>query len=295
MAEKLILNLVDLDKSDIQYKISKFPDGQQSIELTTSFTRDLAEVTVEIKSRLNSFKDLEVIICANQAVRNLECRNVQLYVPYLLGARSDRAFTFHGVNYLKQVICPIINSQNFTRVRVLDPHSDVLEACINNFKKVPNIELVRWALTNIDNKNEAQSRVMLMSPDAGALKKIYDVAKEFRIQNVTTASKVRDIKTGNILRTELPTMNLDGIEHIVIIDDICDGGRTFIELAKEIRKQTDKSIYLIVTHGIFSGGLYDLSKHINSIYCTNSVKNIEVESYSDYTVNKDYLKQQNVF
>ena len=183
--------------------------------MTTSFTRDLAEVTVEIKSRLNSFKDLEVIICANQAVRNLECRNVQLYVPYLLGARSDRAFTFHGVNYLKQVICPIINSQNFTRVRVLDPHSDVLEACINNFKKVPNIELVRFALTKIDNKNEADSRVMLifkviclkprLSPEALVLVAHYTA-------DVAHLNKRRKICEGNCLILLLSSV-LDQLSH----------------------------------------------------------------------------------
>lgn len=267
-----ILNLVDLDKSPVRYKVSKFPDGQQSIEITHPLY--YVDDTVVIKSRLNSFQDLELIICANQALRNMGCRDIHLDVPYFLGARSDRQFVGGSVNYLKQVICPIINSQNFTQVTVLDPHSDVLEACLNNFVKNSNIELVRWALTKIDNRNEAQSRVMLMSPDAGALKKIYDVAKEFSITNVTTASKVRDIKTGQIVRTELPTMNLDGIEHIVIIDDICDGGRTFIELFKEIRKQTYKPVYLIVTHGIFSAGFDELGKYFDYIYTTNSVKDI---------------------
>jgi ribose-phosphate pyrophosphokinase len=199
------------------------------------------------------------------------------------------------VNYLKQVICPIINRQNYSKVIVVDSHSDVLEACLNNYEKISNIKLAKWALSNIDNKNGAQDRTMIVSPDAGALKKIYDIAKTFRIKNVVTAGKVRDIVTGNIVKTELPQMNLDGIEQIVIFDDICDGGRTFIELAKVIREQTEKPIYLVVTHGIFSAGLLELSKHFNGVYSTNSVKDINVEEYSDFTVNKDFLKQQNIF
>lgn len=31
------LNLVDLDKSDIKYKIQKFPDGQQNIVINTGY------------------------------------------------------------------------------------------------------------------------------------------------------------------------------------------------------------------------------------------------------------------
>lgn len=274
----LTLNLVDEAKSDFKYKISKFPDGQQSFEILHPLQFQYKKV--QIKSRLNSFRDLELIICANQALRNLDsCEDVELYVPSFLGARSDRKFNVGGINYLKQVIGPIINSQNFDRVTVMDPHSDVLEACLHNFDKKSNLKLVKFALEQIDNKNGAQDRVALISPDAGALKKIYDVAKFFRIPRVFTAAKVRDVLTGEIVRTEMPVMDLEGIEHLVIIDDICDGGRTFIELAKEIRKQTDKPIYLVVTHGIFSAGFEKLSEALNGVFCTNSIQDINSNTF----------------
>jgi ribose-phosphate pyrophosphokinase len=293
----IILNLAYPENiSEVEFKVSKFPDGQQTIDLLEWSSIGKYTDPVMIKSRLNSFRDLELIICATQAVRNIQPnKEIQLYVPYFLGSRSDRKFVEGGVNYLKQVICPIINSQNYSKVITVDSHSDVLEACLNNYEKISNVKLAKWALSNIDNKNGAQDRTMIVSPDAGALKKIYDIAKTFRIKNVVTAGKVRDIVTGNIVKTELPQMNLDGIEQIVIFDDICDGGRTFIELAKVIKEQTDKPIYLVVTHGIFSAGLLELSKHFNGVYSTNSVKDINVEEYSDFTVNKDFLKQQNIF
>ena len=293
----ITFDLVYPEKSDIKYKISQFPDGQQTIDLQDDWS-SIREYTdpVMIKSRLNSFRDLELIICATQAVRNVKSdKEIQLYVPYFLGSRSDRKFVEGGVNYLKQVICPIINRQNYSKVITLDPHSDVLEACLNNYRKISNVQLAKEAISDIDNKDGAQDRTMIVSPDAGALKKIYDIAKTFGIKNVVTAGKVRDIITGNIVKTELPQMNLDGIEQIVIFDDICDGGRTFIELAKVIREQTDKPIYLVVTHGIFSAGLLELSKHFNGVYSTNSVKDINVEEYSDFTVDKYFLKQLNIF
>jgi ribose-phosphate pyrophosphokinase len=276
------LNLADQNKSDIKYKISKFPDGQQAVMVEYFNSPN----PVQIRSRLNSFQDLELIICTNQALKEMGASEIELYVPYFLGARSDRKFLYGETNYLKNVICPIINSQGFSKVYVVDPHSDVLEACLNNFAKFSNYNLVDDALSYLIKEDE-DNKVALISPDAGALKKIYDVAKEFGISNVTTASKVREISTGTILRTELPTMDLDGIEHIVIIDDICDGGRTFIELAKEIIKQTNKPIYLIVTHGIFSAGFSELSKYFTYIYTTNSVKDIS----SDITL----VKQLNIF
>lgn len=294
----IILNLVDVSKSEIQYKISKFPDGQQTVDLMGWESIVSYVDTVKIKSRLNSFRDLELILCATQAIRNIDPkRDIQLYVPYFLGARSDRKFVNGGVNYLKQVICPIINSQNYSRVISLDPHSDVLEACLNNFQKETNISLAKFALSNIDNKDGAQDRTMVVSPDAGALKKIYDVAKTFGIKNVVTAGKVRDIKTGNIVKTELPEVSWEGISQVVIFDDICDGGRTFIELAKVIKEQTDKPLYLVVTHGIFSAGFGELNKYFDGIFTTNSVKDLGNDEVTiGIGSGKPYfVKQQNVF
>lgn len=57
------LNLVRPDGDfDIQYKVSRFPDGQQGITIQEVYD---PEEPHEIISRLNSFSDLELILCAN--------------------------------------------------------------------------------------------------------------------------------------------------------------------------------------------------------------------------------------
>jgi ribose-phosphate pyrophosphokinase len=285
----------------VDFKVSKFADGQQSLTLTGDMRGNLSYLQgadVIIKSRLNNFKDLELIICANQALRECSVATVSLYVPYFLGARSDRKFTEGSSNYLKTVICPIINSQKFESVQVLDPHSDVLEACLNNFQKVSNYLLVKYALTDIDNTNQARERIVLVSPDAGALRKIYKVAEWFDLNEVVTAVKHRDPKTSKITHTDIslkPLVHEYG-KKFVIVDDICDSAGTSIELAKAIKERTqDSKIYLIATHGIFSSGLFDLSAYFEKIYCTNSVQDIKADEYSDYTVSADFVKQFNLF
>ena len=285
-----ILDLVDQEKDgdlNLRYKISKFPDGQQSINLDFIHLED----EVKISSRLNDFKDLEVILCATAALRNLGVKTIHLYVPYFLGARSDRQFEDGGINYLKDVICPIINSQNYETVTIVDAHSDVLEACIHNYRKIDNINLVKFALTDIDNTNGAREKLILVSPDAGALKKMYHVSEHFGIEKMVIANKHRDIKTGKITHTEVPGLTQEpGSKNFVIIDDICDGGRTFLEIAKTIRKEREDSvfndkIYLVVTHGIFSAGFLELRNWIDGIYCNNSVKDVDNE----------LVKQLNIF
>jgi ribose-phosphate pyrophosphokinase len=286
------LDLTNLENSDIKYKVSNFPDGQQSITLATIFPKDLENKSVTIKSRLNSFLDLELIICANQALIELGIQNsafklseINLYTPYFIGARSDRKFLNGQSNYLKTVICPIVNSQNFNRVTILDPHSDVLEACINNFQKITNVSFAKDAIIDINDK------ITLVSPDAGALKKIYDVASAVDCSDIIVANKLRDLKSGKIIRTDVPNLDQEpGSKTFVIVDDICDGGRTFVEIAKAIRDVRTKEIfndkiYLVVTHGIFTAGFEELEKWFTGVYTTNSVKEIE----------NDLVKQLNVF
>lgn len=298
-----VLDLTNLEKSEIKYTISKFPDGQQQVKIEKLIW---TSEHVQIKAQLNNFKDLELIICAVKSLRNLEIFHaISLYVPYFLGSRSDRKFEQGSNNYLKDIICPIINSLKFHSVTVIDPHSDVLEACLNNFKKVDNISLVNFAISNICNiGNEIkmidhvkmQNQLVLISPDAGANKKIFKVAEQIGYTgDIITCSKSRD-EQGNLSRVQTNIAKHQWNKDFIIIDDICDGGRTFIELAKKIKAECPMShtlpkIYLIVTHGIFSKGFKELSQYFDGIYCTNSYRSIgDVENGETTNV-----KQLNVF
>lgn len=300
MAETL--NLVNPnDVLSCKYEISRFPDGQQSIRILehnyiTYLSLRSQNEPITIKSRLNTFQDLELIICANQALKEIGVKSVKLFIPYCIGGRSDRKFQEGGINYIKTVIAPIINSQNFDEVRVMDPHSDVLEACINNFVKLNNFHLGLMALKNIYGIREYKNDICLVSPDAGAYKKIFDFATWCGIKEIITASKVRDIESGKILKTVVPSLenHIDKMKY-VIVDDICDGGRTFIELAKVLKEEKPNAeVHLIVTHGIFSAGFNELGEYFDGIHTTNSIKDISNVGTSS-TLKPINFKQLNIF
>ena len=84
-------------------------------------------------------------------------------------------------------------------------------------------------------------------------------------ENIIYAQKVRNSQTGEIVETRLEKEAI--AQDCIIVDDICDGGRTFIELAKVLKSKGAKDIYLYVTHGIFSKGIEVLREHFNHIYC----------------------------
>jgi len=290
-----ILNLTD--KESEKFKISNYPDGQRQLTITSNFGDK-----VLIRSRLNNFLDLELIVCAVKSLRYLNATEVHLQVPYFLGSRSDRKFETGDNNYLKDVICPIINSLKLSSIEVLDPHSDVLEACLNNFRKTNSTEFARWALRLINNKDGAKERTIFLSPDGGALKKIYELAKNLDFNgDIINCIKVRDSK-GRIVKTEVP--HFDITKDVVIFDDICDGGRTFIEIAKAIRQRHESydrekgyvpigKIYLVVTHGIFSKGFVEISKLFDGIFTTNSY--MDFSDFSEVGWDKTKLKQLNIF
>ena len=269
------LNLVRPDGDfDIQYKVSRFPDGQQGITIQEVYD---PKEPHEIISRLNNFGDLELILCATAALKAEGVREIMLTVPYFLGARSDRKFGQGSYHYLKDVICPIINAQGYRSVAVLDPHSDVLEACIDRLVPNSNLAFVKWALEDLGYEKKPLD-FTLVAPDAGAYKKVDSIARELKHPaEIVTAHKRRDLQTGQILSTTVEGID-EAQQKFVIIDDICDGGRTFLGIAEAIKsKVADAEIYLLVTHGIFSAGYSQLMNRFDGIYTTNSYADISEE------------------
>lgn len=305
------LNLVYPGESDIKYVISRFPDGQQQVTLINdedffkdeeySFGGIQRRTDVKIISRLNNFLDLELIICCVQSLRHTGFENINLYIPYLLGSRSDRKFSDTSNHYLKDVLSPILNSLNLETIEVMDVHSDVAGACIDNLKVIDNIQLVQHFLLDRDEELKSKyENFILISPDGGSLKKIYKVADAIDYKkDIICCSKSRD-NDGILSKVKVPMDNLllSLDKDAVIIDDICDAGTTFINIAKELKENGFKNkIYLIVTHGIFSKGLSHLSKYFDNIYCTNSYRNInsmnEFGMHNEKFLNK--IKQLEIF
>ncbi len=91
------------------------------------------------------------------------------------------------------------------------------------------------------------------------------ICKELGFSSFIRADKSRNMATGQITETVVYADDLTG-KACVIVDDLCDGGRTFIELAKVLRAKGAAKIALVVTHGIFSKGKEPLNKYIDYTY-----------------------------
>jgi len=179
---------------------------------------------------------------------------VLLYVPY---GRQDRvAIGVEGneAHALKE-FARIINAMEWSSVSVYDPHSDVTAALIDRVQVIERVDLVSRMITLVDSLADGRQNMALVAPDTGAFKQTIKIAQTYRIPTVCVGEKVRNMETGEITGSTIYTPELLANKHVIIADDICDGGRTFTELGKVIRERANvASLNLYVTNGIFSKG-----------------------------------------
>ncbi|MCP9750125.1 ribose-phosphate diphosphokinase [Ferruginibacter sp. HRS2-29] len=269
------LNLINAAKSDIKYSLVTFPDSQPHIKIDTATLGDDRAVC-RIITRISNPSDLLMPLFAKNVLSYEGFEKVELYISYLLAARMDRVMT-GGEPFSLKVMANIINCAGFSKIRIFDPHSEVSTALLDNSYAISNTAFVADALKDYQSKTSSSTAegFCIVSPDAGALKKIYKVAEALNGMEVVECMKNRDVKTGKLSGFKVFAENLAG-KTCFIVDDICDGGGTFIGVAEELRKLNAAKVILVISHGIFSKGLS--LQNVDEIYCTNSYKEIQEEN-----------------
>jgi ribose-phosphate pyrophosphokinase len=262
------INLVNPELGTHQFKISRFPDGQINAKIGY-----IKQDPCRIISRFSSYTELMTILSVNQVLRNAGVKYVELYCPYIMSARSDRRFEDYQSFDLK-LTSQILNLGKFDKVFIIDPHSDVTPALIEN--SVPINAFDGW----IEKIPESFWKdKVLVSPDAGAFKKIFNIADKLKT-DLITGSKIRKHESGEL---EVVIFGDVSGKDCVIVDDICDGGRTFTLLANKLKGLGAKTVSLVVTHGIFSNGLnLDM---IDDIWTTNSYRDFIGNNSNFHVIN----------
>ena len=269
-------NFKPIEDNEIQFESFIFSGGEPHIKINPNF--NLSE-SITITHRINSFNDLGLLCIAVDALQRMNAKVENLIIPYFPAARQDRLM-IKGEPLTVKVYADIINTLHFKKVIIFDAHSEVTPAVVNNCEDVSNKKFIENVIQKIGND------VLLISPDGGALKKIYKVSEFLGGIEVIECSKSRNVKTGKLTGFKVYADDLQG-KDCLIGDDICDGGGTFIGLAEELKKKNAGKLYLAVSHGIFSKGFEEL-ECFERIFTTDSVKNIESDCVTQIKL-KDVL------
>lgn len=255
-----------------------FPDN--SLRIETDYTSPILNMSwlgktfKKIIWHYENDAELFTIICIRKHFSNEE---MILEMPYCPHARMDRVKSSNEFFTLKH-FADVINSLNFAEVRILDPHSNVCVALINNVKVEYPQEMIKKAVSAIPNEND----LVAFYPDEGAMKRGTDYVKGAYAFGI----KKRDWETGKILGLELMNKDVVKDRDVLIIDDICSRGGTFYHSAKALKEAGAKNIYLYITHcenTILEGELLT-SGLIERVYTTNSIFTKEHEKIEVFNI-----------
>lgn len=264
----MILNLTPnfepVGPNSIEFESFLFKGGEPHIKIKTELSE---EDEVTITHRLNSFADVGLMLLAIDALQRMGVEIINVFIPYFPAARQDRVMV-PGEPLSVKVYANLLNNAGVNWVTVYDAHSEVTAAVLDRCTIIPNHTFIEKVLKDLSDDT------LLISPDGGALKKIYKVSTYLGGREVVEGSKQRDVKTGKLKAFKVYADDLAGRD-CIIVDDICDGGGTFMGLAEELKAKGAGKLYLAVSHGIFNRGFEDLSKTFETIYTTDSFRDID--------------------
>ncbi len=258
----MYLNLDDV-------KRSSFPAGERNVVINWNGTSISG-----VRAILRNSDDVMDLLLLNNILENHGKKPNKLVIPYFPYARQDRATTDDTAFSLK-VMANLINDMHYKEVHIFEPHSMVTPALINNVVvHNANLQIETFVAACEDKRAD----LVFVAPDVSAVKRIEQYQDYWEKRNiepspVAIALKKRDPATGWLKCTgiygEIPHN-----ANMIFIDDLCDGGATFIEVAKKLKESRNMygvfRMNLFVSHGIFSKGFNELACYFDKIGTTDS-------------------------
>lgn len=264
-----LLNLINKDRSDIQYNIFHFPDGEVQISFPNDFDR---KDSVGVLCRITSAEELFLLAQVGDILDRQEIE-WNLYITYLMSMRMDRVMDFNRPFTLK-VVWDIINRMNYKYIHVLEAHSSRTESLFGS----------RYRKSKFDYSSHISPTHTVVFPDAGAFERY---KSEFVSSETLIFNKKRDLATGKITSFEIAKYGYTPTYGYTFIDDLCDGGGTFLGELKVLKEQFSNCEFrIVICHAVNEEGIIKL--------CDNFDKVIISNSYKDWNIYRDNLTIVNV-
>jgi len=255
---------------------STFPGGEEHVNV-----KDIQPTSgVDIFARIKSSQDLMRLLLCMNAIEHRGAWWNTLYIPYLPYARQDRVCNpgdADSLALLLDLMCITRQNRsgNIHQIVSMDIHNP---GVMMQDRNITLTELLMKEGLFPGFAERVYKDFIVVSPDKGSRDRSREVAEVLNLP-VCHASKVRNT-FGKIIQTTIEPTLPGG--KFLIVDDICDGGRTFIEIAKILKARGAERVELLVTHGIFSKGMEVFEGLIDHIYTTDSF--CELESTDFLTV-----------
>lgn len=250
------INLIG--NSKVAYKTTRFPDGEPHFTFLEELDHKEDYLVI---CRITSAEDLFILLQINDILSRHEIV-WDLYIPYLMSMRMDRVMDFNRPFSLN-VVCNILNTMNYRYIMVLEPHSDRTRSLLGTrcypqkFYFEPHLDI--------------HSNIIF--PDSGAYQRYNILTKDW---GYMVFNKVRDLETGKIKEFSIGREVNCYYPTFTFIDDLCDGGGTFLGELKILKeKYPNGEFNIVVCHAVNLEGLKKLCDNFDYVTVSNSFKDFD--------------------
>lgn len=258
--------------------IKNFSDG----EIWVKFEENVRGVDLFIlQSTYAPTDNLMELLMLIDAAKRASARRVTAVIPYFAYARQDRKDQ-PRVSITAKLVANLLDRAGADRIITIDLHSSQIQG----FFDIPVDHLYASPVLIRTINKLGLNNIAFASPDVGGVKTARAYAKRVG-GDLVLVDKRRPAH--NIAEIVHIIGNVED-KNIIIVDDMIDTGRTFIQCAEALKTNGAKEIYGVCVHPVFSGDSLDRlesAECVNKMFVTDTIplirqsEKIDVISVSD--------------
>ncbi|HIH32513.1 TPA: ribose-phosphate pyrophosphokinase [Candidatus Woesearchaeota archaeon] len=243
--------------------LKRFRDGEIYVQISENIRGDDVFVIQSVSNPVNdNLMELLIII---DALKRASAGRITAVIPYYGYARQDRKSDPREPITAK-LVADLLSIAGASRVLVVDLHVPQIQGFFN----IPVDEVSAIPLFAEYIKDLSINDPVVVAPDVGATKKARQLAK--RLNNCPLAI----IDKRRSAHNESDIYNIVGDvegKTAIIFDDIIDTGNSIVKAVERLSQSTNE-VYVLATHGVFSGNAIDIleSSAAKQIIITDTIR-----------------------
>lgn len=265
--------------------LEKFSNSELRVEIKENIrNEDLFIVQTGGFNNEYSINDyiMECLIMIDACRRSM-AKSINVVMPCFPYSRQDKKDESRAPISAK-LVANLLEKAGIDRIVVMDLHASQIQGFfdipVDNIYSFPLInQYFNEKYFNSISLQEKQDKYILVSPDAGAIKRTLKFAKLMKL-NAIFMHKQRNYEKANTVDDMMIVGNPKYIinKTAIILDDMCDTGGTLVKCAELLRQNGAKSVICCVTHGILSGpaiARLNDTEYIDKMLVTNTLEQSE--------------------
>lgn len=245
-------------------KIGKFSDGEINVTINESVRgRDVFVIQSLCYPVNDNLMELLIII---DALKRASAGRINVVMPYYGYARQDRKEKGR-VPITARLVADMLTTAGADRVISIDLHADQIQGFFNiPFDRLYGRPIIADYILS---ENESMDNVVVVSPDAGSVKRSRKLAEYL---NVPLAIIDKRRPKDNVAEV----MNVIGEvrgKKVIMIDDMIDTGGTIVGAANALEQLGANKIICACTHPVLSGPAVERIENsaIDRLIATNTI------------------------